>query len=266
MSAPAILQTRQGKYCLVQAELPGQGLVNIGVLLEDPENDTLHLRFRRDLATLAEDQDLDVLEALAEDLAAKASEMGAEKLLEYLESTLSGSIRITDREEVLVDNFTRALDRLYRKNVPSQVQEFRTHLPLYSLRAAAGKFLDNAEASSEGWIEAPQDLHLKSNMFVARIEGRSMEPRIPDGSWCVFRHGVVGSREGMLVLVENRDTANDQYTVKRYSSEKEFSGDEWRHKRIHLQALNPEHPSWSWDLEHEPDKFRVLAEFVCVLD
>ena len=39
-------------------------------------------------------------------------------------------------------------------------------------------------------------------MFVARIAGRSMEPRIPDGSLCVFRAGVTGSREGRLVLVE----------------------------------------------------------------
>ncbi len=39
-------------------------------------------------------------------------------------------------------------------------------------------------------------------MFVARIAGQSMEPKIPDGSLCVFRHGVTGSRQGRLVLVE----------------------------------------------------------------
>ena len=65
--------------------------------------------------------------------------MGAEKLFEYLESNLSGAIRITDREEVLVEDFDRALDRLYRKNVPSNVLEFRTHLPKYSLAGGGRK-------------------------------------------------------------------------------------------------------------------------------
>ena len=49
-----------------------------------------------------------------------------------------------------------------------------------------------------------------------------MEPRIPDGSLCVFRHGVTGSRQGRLVLVENLETAgNNRYTVKRYESTKQ---------------------------------------------
>ncbi len=61
-----------------------------------------------------------MLLALAGDLAAKAQEMGAEKLFEYLESNLSGAIRVTDREQVLVEDFERALDRLYLKNVPQQ--------------------------------------------------------------------------------------------------------------------------------------------------
>ncbi len=39
-------------------------------------------------------------------------------------------------------------------------------------------------------------------MFVAEIAGHSMQPTIPDGSLCVFRYGVAGSREGRLVLVE----------------------------------------------------------------
>ena len=93
-----------------------------------------------------------MLRALGDDLAEKAQEMGAEKLFEYLESNLSGAIRMTDREEVLVEDFGRALDRLYLKNVQSNVLEFRTHLPRYSLRAAAGKFLENQEIQkTAGW-------------------------------------------------------------------------------------------------------------------
>ena len=265
MPISIVTQSRLGKFSVVQAEAPDQGLVNVGVLLEDPETDSLRLRIRRDLESLAEDEEgLEVLEALAQDLDQKAREMGAEKLFEYLESNLSNAIRITDREEVLVDDFDRALDRLYRKNVQSNVLEFRTHLPQYSLRAAAGKFLENDEVRPEGWVEAPENLRLTPDMFVAHIAGHSMEPLIPDGSLCVFRYGVVGSRTGRLVLAEQLDaTGNNRYAVKRYRSDTTKSP-----KTIRLESLNHDYPSW--DLEPDPDsdgaKYRILAEFIRVLD
>lgn len=241
------------------------GLVNIGVLLQDPDSDTLLLRFRRDLELLADEQDLEVLAGLADDLSAKSREMGAGRLFEYLETTLSGTVRITDREPVLVQDFSRALDRLYRQNIPSKVLEFRTHLPRYSLQVAAGPFLENREVAEEGWIETPQGLRLEKGMFVAEIAGRSMEPQIPDGSLCVFRRGVTGSRESRLVLVENLElSGNNRYTVKRYRSEKTQTGGQWRHTRIRLESLNPDYPSW--DLDPDEDKYRILAEFVRVLD
>jgi SOS-response transcriptional repressor LexA len=259
-------RTELGKYSVVQAEMPEHSLVNVGVLLEDPASDALHLRFRRDLATLVNDQeDREVLEALAADLAAKAREMGTGKLFDYLEATLSGAIRITDRAEVLVEDFSRALDRLYRKNVQSNVLQFRTHLPLYSLRAAAGRFIDNEEITEDGWVETPEDLRLGADMFVAHIVGRSMEPLIPDGSLCVFRHGVTGARSGRLVLAENRTSGGtDQYAVKRYTSQKVASEEGWRHTGIRLESLNPGYPSW--DLDPDEEKYRILAEFVRVLD
>jgi hypothetical protein len=257
-----MLQTRTGRYCIVQAELPGQGVVNLGVLLQDPQSDALHLRFRRDLDSLVEVDDLDVLDGLSDDLSRKSHELGAEKLFEYLEETLSTSIRITDREQVLVEDFSRALDRLYRQHVLSKVLEFRTHLPRYSLRAAAGKFLDNQEIVEEAWVEAPADLRLTPDMFIAQIAGHSMEPLIPDGSLCVFRAGVTGSRVGRLVLAEDRQA--NAYAVKRYSSEKTRTEEAWHHKWIRLESLNPEGPSW--DLDPDEEKYRILAEFVRVLD
>ncbi len=264
-TSSATFETRVGKYSIVQADTPEHGTVNLGILLQDPQADALHVRLRRDLESLVEAEDLEVLSALADALAQGAKELGAEKWLQYLESNLSAAIRVTDREEVLVGDFDRALDRLYLKNVQSNVLEFRTHLPRYSLRAAAGKFLENQEVTEEGWVEVPENLRLAPDMFVAEIAGHSMEPRIPDGSLCVFRRGVAGSREGRLVLVENLETGgNNRYAVKRYRSEKELSGDQWRHQRIRLESLNPDYPSW--DLDPEEAKYRILAEFVRVLD
>src|SRR5262249_3807729 len=157
-----------------------------------------------------------------------------------LEDTLSNAIQISDRRDVMVENFERALSRLYRQNVSASVQKFVTHLPRYSLAVAAGKFLENQEVTEDGWEEAPAALRLTKEMFVARISGRSMEPRIPDGSLCVFRRGVTGSREGRLVLVEYLGGGeNDRYTVKRYHSEKVQRPDgTWTHGRILLEPLN----------------------------
>ena len=264
MSTSVPVSTRTGECSLLQAELPGQGLVTLGVLLRDPERDELHLRMRRDLDTLAEEEDLDVLSALGDDLARKAREMGAGSLLRYCEDTLSGTIRVTDREPVMVEDFERAVDRLYRKHVQSKVLEFRTHLPRYSLRVAAGKFLENEEVSAQGWVETPEGLRLTPDMFVAQIEGHSMEPLIPNGSLCVFRASVVGSRSNRLVLVESLEaTGNNRYTVKRYRSEKSAGPEGWKHQRIRLESLNPDYPSW--DLDPDEDKYRILAEFVRVL-
>ena len=206
--------------------------------------------------------ELDFFEALADDLSRKADELGSEKLFAYLEDTLSGTLRITDRETVLVEDFDRAVDRLYRKHVASKVLEFRTHLPRYSLRAAAGRFLDNEEIVEQGWVEAPAGMqHLDPDMFVAEIVGDSMEPLIPNGSLCVFRAGVAGSRTGRLVLAEDREA--NAYAVKRYKSSK-TKGEEWQHNWIRLEPLNPAHDSWL--LKPDEERYRIIAEFVRVLD
>jgi SOS-response transcriptional repressor LexA len=259
------LTTQHAQYMIITLELPGANRVNAGVLLEDPATDRLWVRLRRDWEEFAPDE-AEVLAAIEYDLAAKAQELGAKELLRYLEDTLSNVLMVTDRSEVLIDDFERTLARLYRQNVQSTVRPFVTHLPRYSLAVAAGKFLENQEVEEEGWEEAPSDLRLTRELFVARIQGRSMEPKIPDGSLCVFRQGVTGSRQGRLVLVEQLGGgANDRYTVKRYASDKAQREDgTWSHERITLLPLNPEFESWTLDPEEE--KFRIVAEFVRVLD
>lgn len=261
----SVLTTKNARYMILSVEIPGAGRMNAGVLLEDPATDRLWVRLRRDWDELAPEE-AEVLSAMEYDLASKAREMGATQLLRYLEDTLSNAVQVSDRRELAVEDFERALARLYREHVQSTVRPFVTHLPRYSLAVAAGKFLENQEVKEEGWEEAPSDLRLTEELFVARIVGRSMEPKIPDGSLCVFRQGVTGSRQGRLVLVEQLGGgANDRYTVKRYSSDKTQREDgTWSHERIMLLPLNPEFESWSLDPQEE--KFRIVAEFVRVLD
>ena len=262
MTLPAATSAR---FLILEMELPGRGVVNVGVLLEDPSRNQLWIRLRRDWETIAPEE-AEVLAELEPDLKAKASEMGARRLIEQMQDTLSNVVRVSEIREIMVEDFERALARLYREHIRSSVRQFVTHLPRYSLAVAAGPFLENREVSEEDWEEAPADLKLTPEMFLARIAGRSMEPKIPDGSLCVFRRGVAGSRDGRLVLVERLGGgSNDRYTVKRYRSGKRRAPDgTWEHERITLEALNPEFESW--DLQPEEERFRILAEFVRVLD
>src|SRR5580658_1080003 len=263
---PVITTTHTANVSILELDAPNCGPVAAGVLLEDPSQDRLYLRLRRDWEEIAPEE-AGTLSALEFDLAAKAAEMGASRLLGYLEDTLSNFLRIGERREVMVEDFEHALGRLYRKHVPSTVRRFVTHLPRFSLAVAAGKFLENQEVTEEGWEEAPPDLKLTPEMFLARIAGRSMEPLIPDGSLCVFRAGVTGSRQGRLVLVEALGRgANDRYTVKRYRSWKKKDADgSWTHRRIRLEPLNPQFEAWDLN-PSDADSLRVVAEFVRVLD
>ena len=269
-SPQAVLSTQRGEYLLLHLALPGRAPVHVGVLLLDPVSDRLHLKLRQDWEDLGEPEDVEVLSLLQEDFAQKHAEMGGEVLLRFLEDTLSNVLRISDRQPVMVGNYTRALERLYEKHVqPARVVPFVTHLPLYSVRAAAGKFREDQEVEPEAWIKAPPGVRLTHDMFAAHIAGRSMEPKIPDGSLCVFRAGVAGTRQGKLLLIQNRGASDSggQFTVKRYHSEKVPTEDGWRHASIRLEPLNPEFEAWSLDPSDldEGGPYRVIAEFVALL-
>ena len=260
----ATLTTQLARLSVLLLEMPGDAPVTAGVLLEDPASNQLYLRLRRDWDVVAPSE-ATVLSELESDLAAKAHELGAARVLNQLQDTLSNTLTISAPREVIVEDFGRAVERLYRDIVHSTVRPFITHLPVYSLSVAAGKFLENHEVEEEGWEEIPAGLHPTPEMFMARIAGRSMEPRIPDGSLCVFRAGVTGSREGRLVLVEyDGGGANDRHTVKVYRSHKHEHPDEtWEHKIIRLEPLNREFEAW--ELNPEEDRFRIVAEFLQVL-
>ena len=74
---------------------------------------------------------------------------------------------------------------------PAKILYFQTHLPLYSLEAVAGKFSKKQEVEPEGWVEVqPGHSALTKDMFVAHVEGHSMQPKIPNGSLCAFRSKV----------------------------------------------------------------------------
>lgn len=148
-------------------------------------------------------------------------------------------------------------------------EAFRSMLPLYSLRAAAGYFGSAEPAEPESWVEADGLGKLDERMFVCRAVGRSMEPSIHDGDYIVFRAKPAGTRQGKIVLAQYRGDADPDtggaFTVKRYSSEKEAAGDGvWRHTRVVLAPTNPTFGPIV--LTHDDaEHVQVVAEFVTVL-
>ena len=114
-------------------------------------------------------------------------------------------------------------------------------------------------------------------MFIARVVGPSMEPLIPDGSLCVFRAGVAGSRQGKRLLVWEQATSasGGRYTVKTYRSSKRATGpqpgsgeedESWEHAEIVLEPLNPAFEPMRYTAGDEGRAFRVIGEFVQVLE
>ena len=145
---------------------------------------------------------------------------------------------------------------------------YHRHLPVYSLAVAAGAFLANRPVEEEGWVQVPDSFHPREGMFVAQVVGRSMEPRIPDGSYAVFRPVPAGSREGRILLVELEGDVDPElgtgYTLKRWHSEKpaDRSIDDSERTAITLTPLNPEFEPLL--LQPGPNR-RVIAELVDVM-
>ena len=103
-------------------------------------------------------------------------------------------------------------------------------------------------------------------MFVAQVVGRSMEPAIPDGAYCLFVRPVEGTRQGRTVLVLLRDAADPEtgqrFTVKRYESEKVASEDgTWRHVRVLLKPINRDFQPIELTCEDE-GSVEVVAEMI----
>jgi len=92
---------------------------------------------------------------------------------------------------------------------PPEAERFRIYVPVYDLAAAAGGFSQTQIPEPLGWAPLP-DRKLSDDMFVAQVVGRSMEPLIPDGAWCLFRRYQGGTREGKIVLVQHRDIADSE--------------------------------------------------------
>lgn len=164
-----------------------------------------------------------------------------------------------------------------------EVRPFENCVPLYDLKVAAGRFSEeqfvDAVSGSDGafdpdeytWVELSGRTQPAKNVFVAQVVGESMNRRVPNGAYCLFRLNPHGPRHGMVVLAQHRDIQDTDFgghfTVKVYESEKEHSADgTWRHRRIILKpdSTDPAYrPIVLEDLQE--GEAAVVAELVEVL-
>jgi uncharacterized protein len=148
-------------------------------------------------------------------------------------------------------------------------QKYTEYLPVYSFAAACGYFGAGEPADIEGWIKTNNLKKLSRNMFIVRACGKSMEPLIPEGSYCIFKAPVVGTRNGKIVLVQHHDFFDPDhggaYSIKKYSSEKQYDHEgNWKHEQIILHPINPIFSPISIQ-ESASESFTVIAEFIGIV-
>jgi type I restriction enzyme R subunit len=163
----------------------------------------------------------------------------------------------------------------------SEAKPYENSVPLLSLEAAAGTFSNAQDASSFStqllfrddttWVTLPEHLNPREGFFVAQVVGESMNKRIPDGAYCLFRLNPQGTRNGKVVLAQHRDIHDSdlgaEYTVKVYRSEKEQTDDgSWRHTEVRLEPDSKEDYEPIVIRDAQPGEFQVIAELVEVLE
>lgn len=146
--------------------------------------------------------------------------------------------------------------------------------PVIDLQFAAGAFSEAQALDdiAEDWVALPDWVRLQSGLFVAQVIGESMNRRIPNGSWCLFRANPAGTRQGKIVVVQHRSIADPEtggrYTVKIYESEKVPTEDgSWRHERITLRpdSDRPGFEPIEISVREGQEGFLVVAEMLMVL-
>ena len=194
--------------------------------------------------------------------------------------------RVEQAEEVAAVSAEQGLpfpSEPFRRLPIEEVRPFVNSVPLYELRVAAGRFSDTQQVdeAAQGeelhrpedfqWVELPEEFRPRRGLFVARVVGESMNRRIPNGSWCLFRLAPQGSRQGKVVLVQLQSFQDPEtgghYTVKLYESEKRMAPDgQWRHSVIVLRpdSMSPGFEPLPLD-SRDTDDLRVIAELVAVL-
>jgi uncharacterized protein len=153
----------------------------------------------------------------------------------------------------------------------SKVNPYINAVPLFDLKIAAGGFGLGQVIEDRQWIELPAAYAMREGLFIAQIVGESMNKRIPNGSWCLFRANPSGTRVGKIVIAELLSETDPEtqasYTIKRYFSEKTISSEGLENSVIELRPESYEAQFKSIVLREETEaQVRVIGELISVLE
>ena len=162
----------------------------------------------------------------------------------------------------------------FRSVKRDKVKPFINAIPLVDLKLAAGTFSEGQYFDEDAveWVELLGPYKPAEGCFVAQVIGESMNRRIDNGAWCLFRMNPTGTRQGKVVVAQLRDTTDPElggrYTVKRYTSVKHPTvADPVGHRSITLSpdSDNPKFVPLTFDAD-SVSGVEILAEFIAVLD
>ena len=165
----------------------------------------------------------------------------------------------------------------FKIEIPFRILKFEeakpyvNSIPLVDISAAAGNFSDLQQHSDLTWIEPPFNISVKKGYFICKVIGESMNKKIPNGSYCLFKQDEGGTRNGRIVLVESTNIHDSEfgsgYTVKEYHSKWSNSDEQRKHELIVLKPLSTD-PDYS-EIELADDElhnFRVVGIFEKVIE
>lgn len=167
-----------------------------------------------------------------------------------------------------------ALRPALRRVSGGELQPFVNAVPLLELKVAAGGFSMDQVVAAPGdfeWVAPDSKTSLGAGLFVAQVVGESMNRRIPNGAWCLWRANPTGTRQGKVVLARHSDINDPElggrYTVKVYESEKVSTDDGgWRHSVVRLKPDSDDRSFEPILFENlEGGELAIVAELVEVL-
>lgn len=180
----------------------------------------------------------------------------------------------SDRSVTANESFVASSNVLpFRILKPASVKPYKNAVPLIDLKIAAGAFGDfqMLAADDTEWAELPKIYRPQPGLFVAQVIGESMNRRIPNGSWCLFRSNPGGTRNGKVVVAQHRAIEDVElggsFTIKIYRSSKVADEEEgWRHTSVQLEPDSDD--STFQPLVFGPEvagQLRIVAELIDVL-
>lgn len=164
----------------------------------------------------------------------------------------------------------------FRRVSVEDVRPFVNAVPVYDLKIAAGRF-----SAEQSVAEVPQQHEVENpgafvwaapagkqkaslGLFVAQVVGESMNRRIPNEAWCLWRLRPTNA-QGKVVLAQHsdvQDTNLGAFTVKLYESEVVEEHGVLVRKRVTLRPDSLDPAFAPQVFEAGGDELRVVAELV----